>query len=163
MKKEAYYFSHDANARNDLKCVKLRQELGMEGYGIFWAIIEILRESDGYKLKISDLETVSFDLKCKLDTIKSVVNNYGLFKITNGFVSSKRLTQSMFEYNKRKQSFSEAGKRGNDIRWRSGGDGQVIALKERKGKGKKKGISPSGGEELDHNGNTKKSNEGMVW
>lgn len=156
MKKEAYYFSHDANARNDLKCIKLRQELGMEGYGIFWAIIEILRESDGYKLKNSDLETISFDLKCKLDTIKSVVNNYGLFKISNGIISSKRLTQSMFEYNKRKQSFSEAGKRGNAIRWQSGGDGQVIALKERKGKVKEKGKLPNGlsdGEGFDHNGN----------
>lgn len=138
-KKDAYYFSHDANSRNDLKCVKLRQELGMEGYGIFWAIIEILRESDGYRLKISDLETISFDLKCKLDTIKSVVNNYGLFKISGGMFSSKRLTQSMFEYNKRKQKLSESGSRGNAIRWRSGGDSQVIALKERKGKGKKKG------------------------
>lgn len=160
MKKEAYYFSHDANSRNDLKCVKLRQELGMEGYGIFWAIIEILRESDGYKLKISDLETISFDLKCKLDVVKSVVNNYGLFKISAGSFSSKRLTQSMIEYNKRKQSFSEAGKRGNAIRWRSGGDGQVIALKESKGKEKKKGnFSPDG---LDHNGHPIRGNSGLV-
>lgn len=136
MKKEAYYFSHDANSRNDLKCIKLRQELGMEGYGIFWAIIEILRESDGYKLKNTDLETVAFDLKSKLDIVKSVVNNYGLFKISGGTISSKRLTQSMLEYNKRKQTFSEAGKRGNEIRWRSGSDSQVIALKERKGKEK---------------------------
>lgn len=176
-KKEAYYFSHDANSRNDLKCVKLRQDLGMEGYGIFWAIIEILRESEGYKLKKSDLRTISYELKVSEDVIFSVVNNYGLFKISNDTISSKRLTQSMFEYNKRKQNFSDAGKRGNAIRWQSGGDRGVIALKESKGKEKKKGnFSPNGVEiqrivngiqvdkdGFDHNGNFVREKPGMVW
>jgi hypothetical protein len=145
-KKEAYYFSHDANARNDLKCVKLRQSLGLEGYGIFWAIIEILRETDDHKLKISDLEIIAFDLKVSIAIIKQVVNDFDLFKFKGDFLYSKRLTQSMLQYNERKSSLSDAGKRGNAIRWRSGGDGQVIALKERKGKEKKK-IGNSSGDE----------------
>jgi uncharacterized protein YdaU (DUF1376 family) len=130
---------------------------------LFWAIIEILRETDGHKLKKDDLRTISYDLKVNFSTIEKVVSDYGLFKINGETISSKRLTQSMFEYNKRKEKFSEAGKRGNDIRWRSGGDGQVIALKERKGKGKVKGdFSPSAGK-LDHNGNLDKGLEGMVY
>ncbi len=36
------------------------------------------------------------------------------------------------------------------------------AIKGKERKGKKKGISPDGGE-LDHNGNPKKSTDGMVW
>jgi len=40
MKKEAYYFSLDSNARDDPKILQLRMEMGWEGYGLFWAIIE---------------------------------------------------------------------------------------------------------------------------
>jgi len=36
MKKEAYYFSHDSNARQDEKIIKLRMKLGWEGYGLYW-------------------------------------------------------------------------------------------------------------------------------
>lgn len=166
MKKEAYYFSHDANARNDLKCIKLRQSLGMEGYGIFWAIIEILRESDGHAIKISDLDTIAFDLKVSAAIIKQVVNDYDLFKVKGNVFYSKRLTNSMIKYKGIKSALSDAGKRGNAIRWRSGGDGQVIAIKGKERKGNKKGDSPNGSgnsQELDHNGNPARPLDGMVW
>ena len=35
-KKDAYYFSHYSNAKDDFKCMLLIEELGLEGYGIFW-------------------------------------------------------------------------------------------------------------------------------
>ena len=47
MKKETFYFSHDYNARNDTKILYMRQELGMEGYGIYWYLIEALADSGG--------------------------------------------------------------------------------------------------------------------
>ena len=34
-KKDAYYFSHDANAQDDPKCMLLIDQMGLEGYGIF--------------------------------------------------------------------------------------------------------------------------------
>jgi hypothetical protein len=43
MAKDAYYFSHDSNSQDDPKCMMLIDQLGMEGYGIFWALIEKLR------------------------------------------------------------------------------------------------------------------------
>ena len=49
--KDAYYFSHDANARRDPKIMSMTCDYGMEGYGLYWVIIEILREQDGYVLK----------------------------------------------------------------------------------------------------------------
>ena len=52
--KDAYYFSHDANARHDPKIIKMISTYGMEGYGWYWVIIEMLREQDNYKLSISD-------------------------------------------------------------------------------------------------------------
>lgn len=34
MSKDAYYFTHDSNAKDDPKCALLIDQLGMEGYGI---------------------------------------------------------------------------------------------------------------------------------
>ena len=36
------YFTHDTDAMSDPKCMMLVGELGMEGYGMFWALIELL-------------------------------------------------------------------------------------------------------------------------
>lgn len=47
--KDAYYFSHDSNARNDPKVQALMSKYGFEGYGWYWAILEILREQPDYK------------------------------------------------------------------------------------------------------------------
>ena len=46
------YFPHDSNARNDVKLIKLRSKLDWEGYGIYFALIELLF-SEGNKLCIS--------------------------------------------------------------------------------------------------------------
>jgi hypothetical protein len=53
MAKDAYYFSHDSNAKDDPKCVLLIEQLGLEGYGIFWMLIETLRDQPGYKYPIA--------------------------------------------------------------------------------------------------------------
>jgi hypothetical protein len=48
--KKVLYFSHDADARRDPKMAALIARTGMEGYGQFWVIIEILREQDAFRL-----------------------------------------------------------------------------------------------------------------
>ena len=45
--KTSFYFDHDYNARNDQKILELRSEYGWAGYGIYFAIIEVLCESNG--------------------------------------------------------------------------------------------------------------------
>jgi len=51
MAKDAYYFSHDSNARTDPKILALISDYGMAGYGMWWVLVEILREQNGYKIK----------------------------------------------------------------------------------------------------------------
>lgn len=51
--KDAYYFPHDCNARNDPKILALRSVYGAEGYGVYWMMIEILREQPDYKLQVT--------------------------------------------------------------------------------------------------------------
>ena len=51
--KDAYWFSHDSNAKDDPKVVMMIEQLGLESYGIFWVLVEILREQTGFKYPIA--------------------------------------------------------------------------------------------------------------
>lgn len=44
------YFSHDSNARDDIKCRRLKRKYGMEGYGRYWQLAEVLASTDGHYL-----------------------------------------------------------------------------------------------------------------
>lgn len=52
-KKDVYYFSHDANALSDPKILSMRCDYGFESYGLYWAIIEMLRNESSYKLPLT--------------------------------------------------------------------------------------------------------------
>ena len=75
------YFSHDINASRDPKLVRLRMKHKWEGYGLYWALIEKLSETSGYKLPL-DLEVLSFDLRADAGILKSIINDFGLFVCT---------------------------------------------------------------------------------
>jgi len=45
------YFSHDYNARNDTKLVKVFMKYQLKGIGAYWCIIEMLYEEGGYLLR----------------------------------------------------------------------------------------------------------------
>lgn len=51
--KDAYFFSHDCNARNDPKILALRSVYGAEGYGVYFMLVEILREQPEYRLSVN--------------------------------------------------------------------------------------------------------------
>ena len=111
MSKDAYYFSHDSNARNDLKIVKLRQQLGLEGYGLYWCIIEMLRESSKYELPISDIPPICFELRIDEEKFKKLFDCELLFKGKKMFYS-KSLKNRMLHLDKIKQKRKIAGAKG---------------------------------------------------
>ena len=77
MPKDAYYFKHDSNARNDPKIKALKQKYGIEGYGRYWIIIEILRESTGYKIidKMYNWQSIALEFKCELPEVMKFMND----------------------------------------------------------------------------------------
>lgn len=115
--KETYYFSHDCNARNDVKILKLRRHLGMEGYGIYWAIIEMLREDPNYTLQIKYIDEIAFSLSVKTEILNSVINDFELFTIDEECFYSERLMRSMEKYQNIKNNKSNAGKKGMNKRY----------------------------------------------
>lgn len=115
--KESFYFSHDSNARNDVKILKLRRNLGLEGYGIYWCIVETLRDSQDYTLPKSCIEDISFALNVSTDKVSSVINDYDLFIVDEDNFFSERLVRSMEQYKALKEKKSQSGKEGMKKRW----------------------------------------------
>ena len=110
--KEQPYFKHDCNARHDLRLSKIRKNLGAKGYGIYFMIIEMLRTSQNYALKL-DIETIAFDIKEDEKDIENIIKNYGLFKIKNGTFYSPSLKKRM----KSLDNIREGWKKGGKKRW----------------------------------------------
>ena len=74
MGKDAYYFSHDSNAHTDPRILKLRMALGWEGYGIYWAIIENLRNQSGYYLSEDDFNFLTLSLAIDEAKLKQMLS-----------------------------------------------------------------------------------------
>ena len=91
MKKDAYYFPHFSNARNDSKIIKLRRVLGIEGYGIYFMILEILREQTNFQFPISGIEDLSYEWHISKEKIISVIKDFDLFVINEFDFFSEKL------------------------------------------------------------------------
>ena len=94
MSKDAYYFSHDANAHTDEKIIDLRMNHGWEGYGIYWAIIEMLRSASEYRLN-TEYNRIAFALNTNSNTIKSIIEDHNLFVIEDESFYSESLMRRM--------------------------------------------------------------------
>lgn len=116
MTKDSYYFKHDCNARNDQKLIDVRRKHGMAGYGVYFCIIEIMRETSDYALS-RDYSLLEWDLHVDAELIRSVVEDFGLFELEDEQFYSVRLRDDMDVWNTKKAARREAGKRGMQSRW----------------------------------------------
>lgn len=116
--KDTFYFRHDCNARQDEKILALRMKLGWEGYGIYWALIERLRECAKYEC-VKDYNLIAFDLRLSANLVKSIVEDFGLFTFTDDGKRfySKRLSNDMNVKDELSASRSAAGKKGMNNRY----------------------------------------------
>lgn len=112
------YFTHDSNARNDTKILNLRAALGAEGYGIYFMILERLRDSSDYT-SVTDYNAIAFDLRVSSGLVKKVVEEFGLFTLANDgqrFYSESFLERMNFKDNKKKE-ISEKRRAAANKRW----------------------------------------------
>jgi len=84
----------------------------MAGYGVYFAIIEMLREQEDYTFNVSDIEDIAFDLGEDLDMVNSIINDFSLFTIEDNLFFSQPLINRMNDYNELKAKRIEAGKAG---------------------------------------------------
>lgn len=120
MSKDAYYFPHDSNAKDDPKCVLLIEQLGMEGYGIYWMLIETLREQADYTYPVANIPALGRRYNTTAEKVKTVVCNYGLFTVKDDKIFfSDSLNRRMLVFEEKRAKRSEAGRLGNAARWKT--------------------------------------------
>jgi DnaD/phage-associated family protein len=78
MANNTLYFSHDCNARTDPKLARLAHKYGMAGIGIYWCVVEMLYENDGYLMR-SDCEWIADALRTDMRTLCDIIENSELF------------------------------------------------------------------------------------
>ena len=140
-KKDAFYFRHDMNARNDIALSALRVDAaklwaGAEPadedsirnvamYGVYLMVIEILREQGLNRMKYNQV-TIKYiareaNLPAALIDIflkEALTDEIGLFKLDeDGCFYSERLCCDMDEINRLRDRYSSAGKEGMRIRY----------------------------------------------
>jgi len=114
---EAYYFSHDSNAKDDPKCVLLIEELGLEGYGIFWVLVEELRNQPEYKYPLKLIPALARRYNTTTPKMEVVIKNYGLFEVDKkDFFFSKSLNRRMKKVDAIKKINSQKGKKSGEVR-----------------------------------------------
>jgi len=116
VRKEAFYFQHDYNARNDEKILELRAKFGAEGYGIYWMLVESMSENKDCKLDISNIGGLSLGYGVAIKLIKEVISfseSVGLLKTSENLFWSPRL----MEHKKFRNMLSKAGRAGASKRW----------------------------------------------
>ena len=112
MKSNSYYFSHDYNAANDVKVLFLRQQLGMEGYGIYWYLVEALALSGGV-LPLNITPVLAMQMQVTEAKVDCVIRQFNLFVIQDETFFSIRLAEHL----KLRKTLSDKGKEGANRRW----------------------------------------------
>lgn len=97
-KSQPYYFPHYMGARNDNKILKLRRILGLEGYAIYFMLLEVLREQNGFKYPVESIPELEFDLRVSKEKISNVIFDYELFTVDDKNFFSPRLIEYLQPY-----------------------------------------------------------------
>lgn len=120
MKKETYFFSHDCNARNDERILMLRADHGMEGYGIYWALIEMMFETSETCLSHDKIKGIAVSYSIPIsklqDTIDTCIKE-GLFISDGNVFWSESLIRRKEKYHSMIKRKSEGGKKAMEKRW----------------------------------------------
>ena len=117
MAKDAYYFSHDSNAKDDPKCMLLIEELQLEGYGIYWLLVEVLREQENYKYPLRMVPVLARKFLTTKEKMLAVIYKYDLFVVENEeFFYSDSLNRRMGLMNDKREQARLAGKKSGEAR-----------------------------------------------
>lgn len=148
------YFPHDSNARNSDKLIPLRIKKGTEGYGVYFMILERLREEPDYT-SIKDYNTLAFDFRVGSDLVKAVVEDFGLFQFADGgkrFYSESFTARMQMKDEKSNKARESARKRWGNKQTHSEPDANAKRTHDEPdaSKGKETKLKETKGEEEEH-------------
>lgn len=117
--KDNHWFAHDKNAMNNPKLMSLKTVYGMKGYGIWWALMEVLRGSEGYRYNLTE-EFAYTHLSRLLEEltpdevrvfIDDCINRFKLLKLKNGCIYHEEMTEQLRALDRKRKELSDKGKR----------------------------------------------------
>lgn len=97
--------------RNDQRLLRLRRDLGLEGYAVYSMLRELLSDSGGSVA--ADYSLIAYDLRTDEALVRGVAEDYALFLIDGGRIA---MLPSTADYELRRKR-SEAGRKGMRRRW----------------------------------------------
>lgn len=101
----APYFSHDMYPQKDKSIVMLMDELGYEGYGLYWRIVEFMHQNE---LCVGEERLIAG--KTYIEKVKAILNNFNLFRVEEGKYISDRILRNLAEQKEKMESKSKAAK-----------------------------------------------------
>lgn len=111
------YFSHDHNARHDRKIVALVNKYKSSGYGIFWAVNEMMHEEGG-ELELDEITYAALanhlneDISHIQQVIKDCEAKFLLYCKKDNKLISNRVTRNLTRSKENKSAKSESGRAG---------------------------------------------------
>lgn len=114
--KDLPYITHDFGARNDPKLMDLQMDMGGQGLGIFWCLVEMLWENGG--TIPANYKSIAFALRwCKAAEVEKVVTGYGLFEVQGGYLYSHSASARINEMRTKFGARSESNRKASAARW----------------------------------------------
>lgn len=102
--KDAYYFPHFSNARNDRRIKRLDKEFGHEGYSVFFRMLEVLRDQTDFTYPLADIDLLADECSTSTEVLEKIIQTSGLFNISDdGMVSSGNLVRYLEPYMARRE------------------------------------------------------------
>ena len=134
---KALYFPHDCNAHEDMRIIELRMDYGWEAYGVFWAILEVMRLADNYTIP-NNAKTLAFKFQLDHNKLESIINRCLELKLlteVDNMLHCKELNERMSAVESRSASAKKAAQKrwSNADAMRTHSEGNAInKIKEKK-------------------------------
>lgn len=91
----------------------MRRDLSTEGYGIYFMLLELLREQPNFKYPVQDIDLLEKDFGTSIAKIEAVINQYDLFTLHEDQFFSLKLIHYLGPYLER----TERARNAANIRW----------------------------------------------
>ena len=108
------FFSHDYTPLEDKNLLKLFITMGAEGYGIYWLIVEFMHQNT---FIVGEEELLAFKFRVDVEKIKSVMNNFQLFRIEERETDSVYISDRILRNLNYVEQKNEDKKQAANVRW----------------------------------------------
>lgn len=109
--KDSRYLTHDLGARNDPKLIELQMEMGGTGLAIWWCLVEMLWENDGY-IPFNP-KAIAYSLRWATeDEVRQVLTGYNLFDNDGELAWSPSALERITHRNEQTARMKEGGRKG---------------------------------------------------